>query len=116
MSTRRSLASLGTVTWRCDPARQASLALGFRAFSSSADVDTRLLISARTAKRSHLAPGAHVNYPYLSASVQKLEIIQGTGAGTLRAVVSVDFAAPSGPSHCWPYAPPRTAVTLSTRR
>jgi hypothetical protein len=110
-----SLASLGTVTWRCDPARQPSLALGFRAFSSSADAYARLVVGSRTIKKAHVVPGAQVNFPYVRASVQKLNVVQGTEAGTLRAFVAVDFAAPSVPSHCWPYAPPRTHVTLTTR-
>src|SRR4051794_3029050 len=63
-----SLASLGTITWRCDPARKPSLALGFRAFSSSADAYTRLVVGSRTIKRAHAVPGAQVNFPYLRAS------------------------------------------------
>jgi len=110
-----SLASLGTVTWRCDPVRQAGLALGFRAFATSADAETRLIVGSRTVRRSHVVPGARVSYPYLAATVQKLEIVQGTEAGTVRTLITVDFGAPSGPSLCWPYAPPKTTVSLSTR-
>src|SRR4029079_17616939 len=79
-----SLASLGTVTWGCDPATQGRLALGFRAFASSADVATRLVVGTRTVTRTHGAPGSRVNYPYRRARLQKLEIIQATRAGTPR--------------------------------
>lgn len=110
-----SLASLGTVTWRCDRARRPGLALGFDSFTASADLTASLRASGRTVTGRHVAPGEVVAFPFLRAPIQRLELIQGTGAGTLRATITVDFAARSTPSHCWPYAPPKTDVALSTR-
>lgn len=109
-----SLPSLGTVTWRCDPARQSGLALGFSAFSSAADLTLRLHVGRRTILRRHLVPGQATRFPYLQARVQQLDLVQGTKAGTLRAFVIVDFV--PGFNHCWPYYPPRTDVRVLPRR
>jgi hypothetical protein len=111
-----SLASLGVVTWRCDPAQQPSLALGFRTFTNSADSYVTLRAAGGTIVKRHLLPGAAVRFPYVKPERQQLEIVQGTEAGTLNAYVSVDFTATSGPSHCWSYSPPATTVRMTTRR
>jgi hypothetical protein len=111
-----SLASLGVVTWRCDPAQHPSLALGFRAFTKSADTYVTLRAGGGTILKRHLVPGAAVRFPYVKPQRQQLEIVQGTEAGTLHAYVSVDFTSQSGPSHCWSYSPPATTVRLTARR
>jgi hypothetical protein len=42
--------------------------------------------------------------------------VQKTGAGTLRAFVTVDFI-PGGPTtYCYPYLPPRVDVYITPRR
>src|SRR5436309_15076796 len=78
-----SLASLGTVTWRCDPARQPSLALGFHGFNSSADSYVRLHVGKRTYANRHVIPGRTVSFPFLKPQRQHLDIFQRTEAGTL---------------------------------
>jgi hypothetical protein len=107
---------LGTVTWRCDPARQPSLALGFHGFNSSADSYVRLHVGKRTYANRHVIPGRTVSFPFLKPQRQHLDIFQRTEAGTLRADVTVDFAARSAESHCWSYAPPLVTVRLLPRR
>jgi hypothetical protein len=111
-----SLASLGTVTWRCNPAREPSLALGFRAFKSSADSYVRLHARRRTYANRHVIPDQAVSFPFIAPQRQQLDISQGTEAGELRAYITVDFAAPSAESHCWSYAPPLVTVRMLPRR
>ena len=109
-----SLPSLGTVTWRCDPARQSGLALGFRAFSAGADLYLRLRAGGRTVLRRQILLGQMIRFPYLQARIQRLDFVQGTKAGTLRASVTVNFL--PGFGYCWPYFPPRMDVRVLPRR
>ena len=76
-----SLASLGTVTWRCNPARKPSLALGFRAFKSSADSYVRLHAGRHTYTNRQVIPGQAVSFPFIRPQRQQLDISQGTEAG-----------------------------------
>lgn len=118
-----ALPALGTVTWRCDPARRPGaapglpgLALGFRAFRSSATDRLRFRVGGRTILRRVVQPGESVEFPYLRRRVQQLEIVQPTGAGTLRAVVTVSFVSPAVAPYCYSYLPPRIDVRVLPRR
>lgn len=110
-----TLPSMGSVTWRCDVARERAgrpaLALGFRASRTGATEVLELTVAGRRVVRRTLQPGQVVALPYLDHAVQQLSVVQRTEPGTLRAVVRVDFSPrPVSPSHCWQYLPP--AVTL----
>ena len=114
-----ALPSMGTVTWRCDPARaranKPSLALGFRAFASSATDDV-VFRAGRSVLRRTMQPGDSWRLPYVRALRQRLLVEQGTEPGTLRAVVDVDFSPrPALPSHCWSYLPPALTVRVYPR-
>jgi hypothetical protein len=116
-----SLAALGTVTWRCDTAITGlapglpGLALGFRV-SGGQTGTLRLAVAHRTVVSRVIQPGQSIQLPYLHARVQRLEIAQGGENGTLRARVTVDFAANATSGYCWPYMPPKTDVQLFARR
>ena len=116
-----SLASLGTVTWRCDPKRHPGLAPGLPAlalgFNSSAlqSGGIRLRAGGRTILARRI-PAGPINLPYLHTRVQHLDIQVGGEDGTLRAFVAVDFAAGATSGYCWPYMPPKTEVRLLPRR
>jgi hypothetical protein len=109
-----SLPSLGTMTWRCDPARGPGYALGFRAFPISAEDLLRLHIGRRTIVTRGILPGHGIRLPYLRSRVQQVNLVQGTEAGTLRAFVTVDFV-PHGNVYCYPYFPPKTTVRVLPR-
>lgn len=118
-----TLPALGTVTWRCDPARRPGLApglpglaLGFRAFPSSATDRLGFRVGGRTILRRVVQPGESVEFPYLRSRVQQLEIVQPTGAGTLRAFVTVTFVSPFIAPYCSSYLPPRIDVRVLPRR
>jgi hypothetical protein len=117
-----SLPSLGTVTWRCDPERRPGLApglpglaLGFRSFRGSATDRLRLRVGNRTILTRVVQPGESVRLPYLRSRVQQLDIVQFTGAGTLRAFVRVNFVTPATATYCYPYLPPRVDVRFGPR-
>lgn len=117
-----SLPALGTVTWRCDSARKGpaaglpGLALGFRSPTGGSTERVRLRAAGRTILNRVVQPGERLNLPYLRTRVQQLDVTQKTGAGTLRAFITVDFA-PHGPTtYCWPYLPPRIDVRLLPRQ
>jgi hypothetical protein len=117
-----ALPSLGTVTWRCDPAgrprlRQGlpALGLGFRAFSAAADLKLQLRTGGKVVRSLRISPGESVTLPYLRAPVQRIDLVQKTGAGTLRATVRVEFAVPSVATYCYAYLPPRIDVHVSPR-
>lgn len=111
-----ALPALGTVTWRCEDSRRGDFALGFRAASASADVRVRLHVGRRTIRRRQVLPGRSAFFPFLRTRVQQLDLVQGTGAGTLRAFVRVDFV-PNHPStYCWSYLPPRIDVRVHPRQ
>jgi hypothetical protein len=118
-----ALPSLGTVTWRCDPAGRPrvrpgfpALALGFRAFSSFADLRLQLRAASKVVRSLKVSPGESVTLPYLRAPTQRLDFVQMTEAGTLRASVRVEFAGPSTATYCYDYLPPRIDVHVSPRR
>lgn len=106
-----TLPSLGTVTWTCEPRRYPSFALAYRA--SPRYATTYLVLRAgtrRVTRRVH--PGRVVTFPFSSTRTQLLSLVQGTGAGVLRASVRVDFVPNRPVVYCWSYAPP--ALTVRT--
>ncbi len=116
-----ALPSMGTVTWRCDPARerkrQPALALGINASTASATETVQLRAGGRTILRRTLQPGqANFRLPYLRQQIQQLTFLQATEPGTLRAVVTVNFSPrPISPSHCWVHLPPALTVRVYPR-
>jgi hypothetical protein len=118
-----SLATLGTVTWRCDPSahpgaapRSPGLALGFRASVTAQSGFVRLRIAGRHVVQRAFQPGDTIRFPYLVARIQEVEIAERGEIGTLRAFVRVNFAPRAVSSYCWPYMPPPTTVRLLARR
>lgn len=117
-----SLPAIGTITWRCDRSKQPSpalafrgVALGFRAFVASATVHLRLHVRTRTIVARVVQPGESVRLPYLRSRVQQLDFIQKTGAGTLRAFVTVNFVWPATSTYCYSYLPPQIDVRVLPR-
>jgi hypothetical protein len=117
-----SLASLGTVTWRCDSSRHPGLspglpglALGFRASRTGQSGSVRLLVGDRTVFQRKVQPGEAIAMPYLHARRQRLALAAGGEDGTLRAFVTVDFAEGTTSAYCWSYMPPATTVRLLAR-
>jgi hypothetical protein len=108
-----SLPSLGTVTWRCGARGEYGLA--FEVFRTSASTQVRWLAGGDVRRRATVHPGEVLRLP-LSGTRQDLEFKQGTGAGTLRASVSVEFETMPTVSHCYRYAPPHLAVRVTPRR
>lgn len=118
-----SLASLGTITWRCDTTRHPGLAsglpglaLGFHSFALGQTASVSLRASGRPILTRVIQPGQSIQFPYLQNRTQRLDIAEGGEDGTLRALVTVDFAAPAVSNYCWPYMPPAVNVQLMARR
>jgi hypothetical protein len=118
-----SLAALGTVTWRCDPAARPhvspglpALALGFRVERLGQTGHLALTIGPRTVVSRSIQPGQVIALPYLAAPIQRLTISEGGEDGTLHATILVAFNKPSASNYCWPYMPPEVHVDLSGRR
>jgi hypothetical protein len=109
-----SLAALGTVTWRCDPARHPGLALGFRASPTGQDGSLRLRARGRTVSTHTFRPRQTIELPYLRAATQRLDITEGGENGSLRASVTVGFDANSG-GYCFSYMPPKVDVHFGPR-
>ena len=115
-----ALPGMGTVTWRCDPTRNAqgrpALALAVTTASASATETIAFRAGGRALVRKVLQPGQRLDLPYLRFLRQRLSIVQATEPGTLRAVVDVDFGPrPVSPSHCFAQLPPALAVRLYPR-
>jgi hypothetical protein len=118
-----SLASLGTVTWRCDPRRNPGLApelpglaLGFNSARSGQTESISLRAAGRTIVARILPPGQTAQLPYLQTRIQRLDINASGEDGTLHGAITVDFAAHSVSGYCWSYMPPAVTVQLSPRR
>lgn len=118
-----SLPNLGTVTWRCDPAREPGpapglpgLALGFRASAVEATERLTLRVGGTTVVSRVVQPGDRFRLPYLHARVQRLDITQSIEPGTLSATVVVDFVPTPVVGYCAAYAPPKIDVYVSPRR
>lgn len=117
-----SLPSLGIVTWRCNPSLMPgaapglpSMALGFSAFTRSATTRVRLHVRGRTVVRRSIDPGESTSLPYVRSRLQQLDLVQHTGAGTLRAFVSADFVPGGATTYCYDYLPPRVTVRVKPR-
>jgi hypothetical protein len=107
------LPGMGTVTWRCNGKEVGAraYALGFRSFSGGATERLTLRTKNRVVLTRTIQPGQSLSLPHLDAAVQELAVTQSTEPGTLRGIVSVNFAPrPISPSHCFPWFPP--AMTL----
>ena len=109
-----SLPAIGTVTWRCDNRRPDAFALQFSAFTQSATDVVRLRAGGRTVVTRQIHPGQRLRLPFLTARVQRLDVVQATGAGTLRASVVAEFL--PGGAYCFDYLPPRLTVRVEPRR
>ena len=117
-----SLPALGTVTWRCDPSVKpgvapglAGMALGFRAFASSATDRLRFRAGRGVDVKRTVQPGRSVHFPFVPFHVQTLDVTQFTEAGTLRAHVLVDFVPQLLSTYCYPYLPPKVTVRVGPR-
>lgn len=109
-----ALPALGTVTWRCEVGT-GRYALGFRSFRISATDHLVLSASGRVVRRADVQPGDSLALPFLGRA-QELALVQGTGAGTLRASVVVRFDEPKVTPYCYAYLPPRVRVSVGPRR
>jgi hypothetical protein len=110
-----ALPGMGTITWRCDPARNVrglpALGLVLRTSSAMATETVELRVGAKRVVRRVTHPGERFELPYLRSPRQQLSIVQATEPGTLKAVVSVDFSPrPISPSHCFAHLPPALVV------
>jgi hypothetical protein len=105
-----ALPALGTVTWRCDLERQSFFALGYRPAPLSATTEVELRTAGHLVSRRTVNSDG-VRFPYLSAHTQRLSFVEATEPGTVRAVVTVNFA--DGGTHCVSYMPPVITVRLS---
>ena len=117
-----SLPALGTVTWRCDPSRRPglapglpALALGYRAYRVGATEHLRFQAGRRTISRL-IQPGQAIRLPYLRSRIQQLDVTQFSGAGTLRATVTVDFVPHGTSTYCYSYLPPRIDIHVLPRQ
>jgi hypothetical protein len=108
-----SLPSLGTATWLCGR-RDGTYRLAFRVFPAHATTHVRLVAAGREVERVRLDPGESHRFRVLGRS-QRLELTQGTGAGTLRATVAVEFDETPVVSQCVAYSPPRLTVRVGPR-
>lgn len=109
-----SLPELGTVVWKCG-AEANAYALGFRPAANDSGIRLALYAGGRLRARATLTERPFAARPIL-ARRQRLEIHQFTGAGALRASVSVDFGARAVAAPCFSYLPPRTVVRMGPRR
>jgi hypothetical protein len=106
-----SLGSLGTVTWRCE-GRTGWYALGFRLSGRRATTLVTLRAGGSAHGRVTVQPGERVAFPYLADDVQRLVIVQGTGARTIRADVTVTFDPDASYTFCHAYLPPSLHVGM----
>lgn len=114
--TLTALPAIGTITWRCQPNRSGERhGLGVVAFKSGATDRLQLRAAGRTLVDRLVQPGQRITLPY-AALQQQLVLTQSTEAGTLHAVVDVDFRPrPISPSHCFSYLPPAVSLHLTPR-
>ena len=114
-SVLTAIPAVGTAYWRADCKRER-WALGFRLFWASAT--TTLTFRAGQLRRTRvLQPTEEFWFPFTSEKRQVLHVDQFTEAGTLRAVITLDYGYPSGNTvaHCYAYAPPRVTVQVYPR-
>jgi hypothetical protein len=112
------LPETGTVTWRCNGKEVGAraYALGFWSFSGGATERLTFRIKNRVVLTRTIQPGQSLSLPHLDAAVQELAVTQSTEPGTLRGIVSVNFAPrPISPSHCFPWFPPAMTLRVHPR-
>jgi hypothetical protein len=113
-----SLPAIGTVYWRAECRRSGERwALGVHAFALSATTELTLRAGRLSVART-VQPSQTVWFPFTAARRHVLRAVQGTEAGTLRAVVTADFSrhrSPGAVAHCYAYAPPRLTVHVFPR-
>lgn len=115
-----ALPSMGTVTWRCDTARerrgQPAVALGLDARGALATETMELRANGVAVLRRVIQPGQRESLPFLRPAVQTLTVVQETKPGTLRGVVTVRFGSGRlSKSHCWEHLPPAVTVRVFPR-
>jgi hypothetical protein len=98
------------VTWRCGQA-PGEYGLAFRVLPETATTEVRFEaagtgVTRRCTERLQLP---------LAGLSQRLELVQGTGAGNLRASVDVRFGRTPIVSHRFAYSPPRLTVEVEPR-
>src|SRR5262245_1353577 len=105
------LASLGTITWRCEGARYG---LGYQLPAGTAT--TRLVFRVGTAgqavRTATLQPGGALRLPASRSVVQRIALAQATEPRTLRASIRVTFAREPAFGYCRSYLPPRVRLFL----
>lgn len=101
-----TIADIGTVYWRFDcTGRTAAGSLGLAIERGSATTEVHFRMSGRISRLT-MQPGQTRWFPFGRGS-QVLSTYQATEPGTLRAILTVDFAFPHSVPHCYRYAPPR---------
>ena len=104
------LASLGTITWRCEGARYG---LGYLLPRASAT--TRLVFrvgTARTPVRTAVLQHGGMRLPARREVSQRISLTQMTEPRTLKALIRVTFAPVQNFAYCAAYLPPRVHVSL----
>jgi hypothetical protein len=112
-----TIPSLGSVLWTatCSDVKGVSYALRYR---EGDNATTEVIFRAGLVSRYRtIQPGQTLRFLYFTARVeQRIEMIQSTKPGVLRARVIVDFTRPKrGLANCWNYAPPSFSVRFVRR-
>jgi hypothetical protein len=101
------------VTWRCGQA-PGEYGLAFRVLPETATTEVRFEAAGTDGRDATVQPGERLQLPLAGLS-QRLELVQGTGAGNLRASVDVRFGRTPIVSHRFAYSPPRLTVEVEPR-
>ena len=104
------LASLGTITWRCEGDRYG---LGYRLPRASAT--TRLVFRVGTSRapvRTAVLQRGGMRLPARREVSQGISLTQMTEPRTLKALIRVTFAPVQNFAYCASYLPPRVQVSL----
>jgi hypothetical protein len=104
------LASLGTITWRCEGDRYG---LGYRLPHASAT--TRLVFRVGTSRapvQTAVLQRGGMRLPARREVSQRISLTQMTEPRTLKALIRVTFAPVQNFAYCASYLPPRVQVSL----
>jgi hypothetical protein len=106
-----ALADIGTVYWRydCVHYRAPEWSLGIRVFPTAATTGVAFRAGRFTRRRTAQPGYPTIWFPFRRERLQRLSLVQGTEAGTLRANVLATFGS------CQSYRPPRLGVQLYPR-